>query len=59
LTKNPPIYSVSCFTLGGLELFWGAKSTNPPERRDWLPTDVYFKNCITKPSQVRHRPLGC
>jgi len=28
----------------------------PVWRRDWLPTDVYFENCITKPCQVGHRP---
>jgi len=25
----------------------------------WLPTEVYFENCITKPCQVGHTPFGC
>jgi len=46
LTKNPLIYIVSHFTLGGLELCSGL-----------LSPDVYFDNCINIPSQVEHRPL--
>jgi len=38
---------------------WGTKSANAPWRLDWLPLDVYFENCITKPCQVGHRPFGC
>jgi len=46
LTKNPLIYSVSYFTLGLGVCFW-------------LPTDICFENCITKPCQVGHRPFEC
>jgi len=36
-----------------------AKPTKAPWRLDWLPSDVYFENCITKPCQVKHRRFGC
>ena len=42
--------------LGDLQLFGEAKPTKPPLRQDWLPTDVYFESCITKPCQLGHRP---
>jgi len=40
--------------LAGLgALFWGAKLIRSPrgDRTIWLPTDVYFENCITKPTR--------
>jgi len=44
--------------LGKSKLFGGAEPTKPPWRREWLPTDVYFENCIIKPCQLGHRPFG-
>jgi len=50
---------VFLISIWGLEGFFGwAKPTKVPLwQRDWLPTDIYFENCITKPWQVGHRPL--
>jgi len=45
--------------LGDLELcLGGLRPPKHPWRRDWLPTDVYFEDCITQICQVKHRPFG-
>jgi len=46
LDKSPLIYSVSHLELGAL---FG----------EGLSSVVYFGNCITRPSQVQHRPFQC
>ena len=59
LMKTLLIYSVSSSNFRGLVVFWGLSPPKPPWRRDWLPTDVYFENCITKPCQLGRRSFGC
>ena len=33
-------------------VWWGLSPPNPLWRQNWLPRDIYFKNCITKPCQI-------
>jgi len=58
--KNSMIYSVSYSNFRGLVAFFrGLSPPKPSWRREWLPTDVYFKNCVTKPCQLGLRRFGC
>jgi len=48
--------------LGGHGALLGGAKLTKSSRGDgttWLPTDVYFENCISKPCQVGHLPFQC
>jgi len=55
--KNPLIYSVSHFTLGGWSFILVANLPKQPVATGLVPTDIYVENCVAKPCPVGHRPF--